>query len=198
MTKRRSGIPSDVELLQRVKAHDDVAWTELVRLYGPLVDWWLSRAGLGRDDRDDAFQDVFTTVARQIREFRCNRPGDTFRGWLRVITRSRLVDHLRRTERQISAEGGDQAQQQLLAIPDLSGDRRFDPEDGQEISLVVQQALDRVRAKVQSSSWDAFWRVVVQGESPPDVARDLGVTDAAVRVAKSRILRQLRELLSEL
>jgi RNA polymerase sigma-70 factor, ECF subfamily len=40
--------------------------------------------------------------------------------------------------------------------------------------------------------------VAVQGHSPRDVAADLGVTPDAVRMAKSRVLRRLREELPEL
>lgn len=53
-------------LLVRVKARDQEAWTRLVRLYGPLVDFWLRRAGLQSADAHDVLQDVFQAVARQI------------------------------------------------------------------------------------------------------------------------------------
>jgi DNA-directed RNA polymerase specialized sigma24 family protein len=38
-----------------------------------------------------------------------------------------------------------------------------------------------------------FWRVAVGGHSPTEIAAELGVTQAAVRKTKSRILRRLRE-----
>ncbi len=198
MTRERSGISRDAQLIERAKAHDETAWIELVRVYGPLVDWWLGQTRLTPEDRDDVFQEVFTTVARRLGEFRRDRPHDNFRGWLRVITRSRVVDHVRREDRQPAAEGGDEAQQRLLQLPELPFDRAArKAEQEQEISLVVRQALDLVRATVQPATWDAFWRVVVDGESPQQVAAELGVTDVAVRMAKSRVLRRLRELLSE-
>jgi RNA polymerase sigma-70 factor (ECF subfamily) len=199
MTRERSGIPRDAQLIERAKAHDEAAWIELVRVYGPLVDWWLGRTRLTPEDRDDVCQDIFSTVARRLSDFRKDRPHDNFRGWLRVITRSRLTDHLRREGRQPNAAaGGDEAQQRLLEFPARSSDRAAaKAEQHQEISLVVRQALDLVRATVQTATWDAFWRVVVDGESPQHVAAELGVTDVAVRMAKSRVLRRLRELLSE-
>ena len=76
-------------LIQRIKAQDADAWTKLVRLYGPLVDFWLGRDGLDEADVEDVFQDVFATVARGITDFRKDRPGDTFRGWLRTIVHRR-------------------------------------------------------------------------------------------------------------
>ncbi len=199
MTRERSGIPRDAQLIERAKAHEEAAWIELVRVYGPLVDWWLKQARLTPEDHDDVFQDVFTTVASRLGEFRNERRHDNFRGWLRVITRSRVVDHLRREENQPTAEGGDESQQRLLQLPAMPSDRAaLKAEQEQEISLVVRQALNQVRAKVQPATWDAFWRVVVDGQSPQQVAAELSVTEVAVRMAKSRVLRRLRELLTEL
>lgn len=43
-----------------------------------------------------------------------------------------------------------------------------------------------------------FWRVVVGNESVAEVAADLGVSSAAVRMAKSRVLRRLRDELEGL
>ncbi len=43
-----------------------------------------------------------------------------------------------------------------------------------------------------------FWRVTVGGQAAKDVAADLGVTASTVRVAKSRVLRRLREELEDL
>lgn len=90
-------------LIQRIKARDADAWTKLVRLYGPLVDFWLGREGLNGADVEDVFQDVFATVARGIADFRKDRPGDTFRGWLRTIVRGAAVEHLRRSRRNVVA-----------------------------------------------------------------------------------------------
>ena len=55
--------------------------------------------------REDVFQEVFTSVAQRIGEFHDKNRHSTFRGWLRIITRSRLVDHLRRENKEPQAEG---------------------------------------------------------------------------------------------
>ena len=52
-------------LLVRVKARDQEAWGRLVRLYGPLVAFWIRRAGLQDADARDVFQEVFAAVAKE-------------------------------------------------------------------------------------------------------------------------------------
>jgi RNA polymerase sigma-70 factor (ECF subfamily) len=113
----RSSIGStSSSLIQRVKAQDDDAWAKLVRLYGPLVNFWLVQAGLHGPDGEDVFQEVFTTVARKVGDFRKDRPADTFRGWLRVIVRSRAADHYRRAGRCPKAASGSDAQERFLNV----------------------------------------------------------------------------------
>jgi RNA polymerase sigma-70 factor (ECF subfamily) len=62
---------------------------------------------------------------------------------------------------------------------------------------LLWRAVELVRAEFEERSWQAFWRVTVDGQPVGDVARDLGVSANAVYVARSRILRRLREVLSD-
>src|SRR5438105_4437335 len=107
-----AGIPdsTSLSLLQRVQGNQPRAWEQLVDLYAPLVYHWCRRAGLGSEDTADVFQEVFRAVAEHVAAFRRDRPGDTFRGWLRTITRNKLRDHFRRRQDQPRAHGGTDAQ----------------------------------------------------------------------------------------
>jgi RNA polymerase sigma-70 factor (ECF subfamily) len=49
-----------------------------------------------------------------------------------------------------------------------------------------------MRAKFRPATWTAFWETVVNERPAADVARDLGLTENAVYLAKGRVLRRLR------
>jgi RNA polymerase sigma-70 factor (ECF subfamily) len=55
-----------------------------------------------------------------------------------------------------------------------------------------EQAADRVRPQVQTTSWEAFWRTSVLGHSIQETARALGISIGSVYAARSRILARLR------
>jgi RNA polymerase sigma-70 factor (ECF subfamily) len=179
-------------LLNRVKARDQEAWRRLVNLYAQWVDCWLRRSRLQSADARDVFQEVFQAVAEGIGDFRKDRPDDTFRGWLRAITRHKLADHFRRQGIQPKAAGGSAAYHQLQEVEQHGG-----PGDDLEEAVAVKQfrlrAVELIQGEFEERTWQAFWRVAVGGEAAKDVAEDLGVTPSAVRLAKSRVLRRLRQ-----
>jgi RNA polymerase sigma-70 factor (ECF subfamily) len=183
-------------LLQRLQANEPDAWERLVRLYRPLVAYWCGRWGVTGADADDIIQELFQAAAVKLPEFRRDRPGDTFRGWLRGITRNLLLAHARRTAREARGTGGTDAQIRLreLAKPESAEDA----DAPAEVSELYGRALEQVRGEFEERTWRAFLRTAVDGRTAVETATELGLTSAAVRQAKSRVLRRLRQELGEL
>ncbi len=185
---------TSLTLLERVRGQDDEAWRRLLHLYGPLVARWCNSSGIRGQDADDVQQEVFQAVAAGLDSFRRDREGDTFRGWLRVITRRKIVDYVRRRARQPEAQGGTDAQRQMQQIAEQ--ELPADTED--DLTALYHRALELVRSEFEDRTWEAFWRAAVDGQAPDLIAADMGVTPAAVRKAKSRVLHRLRQELGDL
>jgi RNA polymerase sigma-70 factor (ECF subfamily) len=58
--------------------------------------------------------------------------------------------------------------------------------------------LELIRNDFEPATWDAFHAVVVDNRPAPAVAADLRVSVGTVYVAKSRVLKRLREELAGL
>lgn len=186
---------TSITLLERVRARDQEAWGRLIYLYGPLIDHWCHRWGVAGADCEDIRQEVFQGVASNLGAFRRDRPGDTFRGWLRGITRNKLLDHLRRRDKQPHGQGGTDAQRRMLDVPEQDD---LPDDSGQETSNLYHRALELVRSEFEERTWQMFWRAAVEGQAPADIAADMKVSPAAVRQAKSRVLRRLKEEVGDL
>lgn len=185
-------------LLARVRADEPQAWERLVALYAPLVLHWCRRQGLQDQDAADVFQDVFQAVVSHIAAFRRDRPGDTFRGWLRTITQNKLRDHFRRRAGEAPGVGGSSARDRLARLPGREPADEEPARDDEVESALFARALDLIRAEFEERTWAAFWGTVVEGRATKDVAADLAMTPGAVRVAKSRVLHRLRAELGDL
>jgi RNA polymerase sigma-70 factor (ECF subfamily) len=179
-------------LLARVKALDPEAWRRLVRLYGPLIYRWCRQAGMQAADAADVAQEVFRTVLLKVREFHGDQVGDSFRGWLRAITRNKIGNHISRLKGRPRAQGGTGAQKRFLEIPEPPAPPQAN-EGSWELNLLARSALTLIRGEFEDRTWQAFWRLVAEGRSPADVAQELGMTLCAVYKAKSRVLCRLRQ-----
>ena len=185
---------TSLTLLERVRDRDEEAWRRLHLLYSPLITRWCGHCDVRGQDADDIQQEVFQAVARNLADFRRERPSDTFRGWLRVITRNKVLDHFRRQQREPQAQGGTDAHRDLEQLASQEW-----PDDSQEeLGQLYQRALDLVRGEFEQRTWQAFWRAAVESQSPADIAQDLGMTPAAVRKAKSRVLLRVRQEIGDL
>jgi RNA polymerase sigma-70 factor, ECF subfamily len=186
-----SGNSTSLGLLERVKAKDQAAWEQLASLYAPLVEHWCQKADLQDADAADVRQEVFLAVARKIEDFHRDQAGDTFRGWLRRITQSKLCDHWRK-KRDGPLIGDPKAQERLrqLSAQPMDSDAEAAAE---ETSILYRRALELIQRDFEEQSWQAFWRTVIEGQKPKDVAMDLGITANTVYLAKGRVLARLRE-----
>ena len=65
------------------------------------------------------------------------------------------------------------------------------------ITYLLRRALELIRVEFEEPTWQAFWRTTADGLSAIDVAAELGLSPGAVRQAKYRVLRRLRQELDE-
>jgi RNA polymerase sigma-70 factor (ECF subfamily) len=170
----------------------------MVQLYAPLIGHWCARGGVRGADAEDVVQEVFRVAATNLQKFRREREGDSFRAWLRGITRNMILLHFRRSSRQPQGSGGTDAFVQIQEIAAIET-TIFDQEDPPaELEALRRRALELVRGQVEERTWQAFWLTAIEEHPPSEVAARLGISATAVRMAKSRVLRRLKAQFSEL
>lgn len=188
---------TSLSLIRRVQIGDVDAWAHFVRVYGPQVYDWCRRFGLQASDAADVTQEVFRTVNSSIAGFQKQDSGGGFRGWLWTVTRSRFLDHIRSQQKQLQAQGGTDGQDLLCEVPEEAPGLN-DESASHDLSAIKRRALEIIREEFDKRNWQSFWRSAVDGEEPRHIAEDLGITVSAVHKARQRILRRLREELSDL
>ena len=177
-------------LLQQLKQSPDhaasrAAWNWFVRLYTPLLCYWARRFGLQEHDAADLVQDVFTVLVKKLPEFSYDGSG-SFRAWLRTITLNKFRDRLRQPVLSSAAA------QPLPA--ELPQDEDSDVLEAVEYRrYVVHRALQLMQAEFAEKTWKACWEHVVGGRPAAEVAAELGISVGSVYVAKSRVLKRLRQ-----
>jgi RNA polymerase sigma-70 factor (ECF subfamily) len=182
-------------LLVRLRdAQDALAWRQFVELYAPLVYRFARRKGLQDADAADLTQDVLRGVHSGVQRLEYDPQRGSFRRWLFTLAHRRLCDFLSRRGRGVRGSG-DSAVQALLeaqAAPEETA-----AWEGEFRRRLFAWAAARVREQVSASTWQAFWLTAIEGQSGKEVARQLGLSPAAVYLAKSRVMVRLKEQLRQ-
>jgi RNA polymerase sigma-70 factor (ECF subfamily) len=189
---------TSLSLLERARDNDPDAWRRISRIYGPLVYRWARQAGLQESDAMDLAQEVFAVVSARINDFRHNRPGDSFRGWLWGITSNKVKEFVRCQAANPQAFGGTTAHVRLNELPYAP------PEESRAEDLLdtntglMHRAIGLIRAEFEEKTWQAFWRATIDERKASEIADELGMTSAAVRQAKCRVLWRLKHEMTNL
>jgi RNA polymerase sigma-70 factor (ECF subfamily) len=187
---------TSISLLARLRRPgDEAAWQRFVALYTPLLYFWARRADLNGADAEDLVQDVFAVLVRELPKFDYDQ-GESFRGWLRTIAMNRCRDLFRRRGR-LGAALAAQADDAARTDGESSDPAQWLAESEYR-SQLVGRALELMREEFEEPTWRACYECTVNERAAADVAAELGLTVNAVYVAKSRVLRRLRQQLEGL
>jgi RNA polymerase sigma-70 factor (ECF subfamily) len=171
-------------------AEDSVAWNRFVQLYTPLLHFWVTRLGIDPAQRMDVCQEVLVVLI-QSREWLEARQPIRFRAWLYTVTANKCRD-LQRGLRRVT-------EPEWRADLDPSIPAPQDELDEQEYrAYLARAALRLMRDCFSESTWRACWEHVAEGRSAADVARELGISENAVYLARGRVLKRLRQELDGL
>src|SRR5262245_9496651 len=184
---------TSLSLLEQLRtAPNDAAWRRLVGLYTPLIHGWLRRHGVAVADADDLTQDVMAVLVRELPQSRHAGRRGAFRSWLRTVTVHRARDFWRRRQARPAATGASDFLKVLdqLADPESALSRVWDQEHDRHIA---RRLLELLEPEFEPNTWRAFRRVVLDGVKAADAAAELGGSVNAGLLAKSRVLRRLRQ-----
>jgi RNA polymerase sigma-70 factor (ECF subfamily) len=177
-------------LLGRLRSQppDADAWQEFVRRYRPRIYTFCLAFPLQPADAEDVTQAVLLKLVVKLQAFRYDQ-DQSFRGWLKVVTRNVLLDFL--AERGRAQGSGDSAIVRLLENVEAREGLVRQLEAGYDQEL-LEAALRHVRDRVPARQWEAFRLTALAGLSGADAAAQLGMLVATVYTAKCKVQRLVR------
>jgi RNA polymerase sigma-70 factor (ECF subfamily) len=173
----RAALAGDAAAYQRLLA-------ELLPYLRSLCRGVCARAGLSASEAEDAVQE--TLLAIHLKRHTWD-PDQALTPWLAAIARNKAIDAMRRRGRRAETDIADF--EDVLAAPVEAG--------GIERELERQDAL-RLLDQLSAKQREAIEAVSIRGESLRDAAKNLGVTEGALRVSVHRGLKALADLYRKL
>ena len=171
-------------------------WDKVMEVYAPFIRAILARYSVKGHQADDILQNVLTVVVRRVATFDRQRRG-SFRAWLRNITVNCLRNYSRSTRKTVNRTGDSNLQKLIAELkdPHSSLSRVWNEEHDR---CVLAHLLNQVKAEFRPNTLEAFSRMAIEQEKVDDVAADLGMSVNAALIARSRVMKRLREFGAEL
>jgi RNA polymerase sigma-70 factor (ECF subfamily) len=181
---------TSVSLLRRLRQEGDAdSWARFAHLYSPILYCWALKMGLQHNDALDLVQEVFVVLVQKLPEFDYDA-HKRFRGWLWTVTKRKWLERQRRRPLPLDPT----ASVQDIQAPPVTEEL----EEAEFREHLLRSVVPSLRGNFQESTWQAFWRHVVDGRPAATVAAELGLSVATVYKAKLRILAHLHTELGDL
>lgn len=175
---------TSLTLLDEVRAPGRAgAWDRFARLYTPLLISWATRNGFQDADAADLAQEVLLKLMAELPRYRRGE-GQSFRGWLYRVAVNQGRDFRRRVATR-ALPGAD-------GLSAVAGAPLSEFAEDEYRRAIVNRALALVRPEFGQQTWAAFTRLMIEHLPATDVARELGVSENAVYLARHRVLTRLR------
>ena len=176
---------------------DHSAWVIFRDRYDPYLRRLCRGYGLDDDSIEEVRQRIWIELADRMKKFQYD-PNRTFRGWLRRLCESRVVDFLRQRHAvchlSLDDRDGELGPDARRSTVDPAGRNEGDRESDLFRLFLLDEAekvQGTVRAKVQPRTWDSFWLVAVCDWTVERTAKNLGMTHTAVYAARKRVAQML-------
>jgi RNA polymerase sigma-70 factor (ECF subfamily) len=90
-------LPTRQSLLGRLKDwSDDQSWRDFFETYWRLIYSTARKSGLSDAEAQEVVQETVIAVAKQMSAFKYDPALGTFKGWLKLVIRRRVVDQYRK------------------------------------------------------------------------------------------------------
>ena len=185
-------------LLRRVRnPRDEDSWREFFHIYQPLLYRYARARGLDPEKAEEVAQQCLALLTEKMPTFEYDPEKCSFKGWLKHVTRLRIVDQYRRRQpghRPLKPPGQDtRSTATIERIEDPHGvelEKIWDDEWEQNL---VDVAMERVKRQVNAEHYQMFYMSAVQGISPREVAKMLGKNVGHVYLVRHRVAKLVKK-----
>ena len=203
MTLRHgSSLETRPSLLKRLQSGDDPeSWREFYRVYGGLIRYFATKAGLSADEAEEVVQETAIGVARRLPDYVYDPKVCRFKTWLLNLTRWRISNQIRKRGKFGEVVSGPPALRSddtastgaMERIPD-PGVPEFGAEwDAAWEKNLIATAMERLRERIDERQFQVFDLCVTKGWPPGDVAKTLGISNARVYLTRHRVTTMLKK-----
>jgi RNA polymerase sigma-70 factor (ECF subfamily) len=198
-------IPTRTSLLSRLKNWDDQeSWKEFFDTYWRMLYSVAVKSGLTNAEAQDIVQEAIVAVAKKMPQFKYDPAIGSFKSWLMLIIRRKIIDLARKRQRELPRHAASSPTTETARTATL--ERVPDPDAGQIDAIyeeewqqgMLEMAVERVKQKTDLKQFQIFHCYALKSWPVGEVARHFRVTSNQVYVTKHRVSALIKEEIKKL
>jgi RNA polymerase sigma-70 factor (ECF subfamily) len=171
---------------------DHGSWQDFFDTYWKLIYAVAIKAGLSEAEARDVVQETVLAVAKQMRENGYDRAKSSFKNWLCLITRRRIIDHFRkRTDPKLrpTPQSSDETNRTdtIARVPDPASLKLDSVWEEEWQKNLLDAAIERVKQQVTPRQFQVFDLSVLRELPVAEVKTILKVNAAQIYLARHRV-----------
>lgn len=189
-------IPTRASLLHRLKDwRDNSSWQAFFDTYWKLIYGVARRAGLSDVEAQDVVQETMVSVAKHMPTFQYDPAIGSFKAWLLVMTRWRIIGQLRKRGPMVDpAPESDSAATALVEkTADPAGDAIAAVWQAEWENYLLEAAIAKVQRNIEPEKYQIFDFYVNKDWPPAKVAERFHVSVDQVYLVKHRVTEAIRK-----
>lgn len=182
-------------LLESLKDKENApVWRHFVERYRPVLVGFARNWGLSEADAEDVAQLTFADFSRDLSAGKYERGKGRLKSWMLGIARHRVLDAQREAVKRRQWRG------ESAMIDEMDGNRITIVWEDAQKQAIFREAMERLRTEegMSTETIRAFELTVLRGVPTSEVARQCGMSENSVYVAKHRVTSRLRVIADEL
>lgn len=185
--------PTDAAMFLDMRDDDsrEKAWADFQARYRNVILSWCKRRFMAQVDAEDLTQEVLLKLFQKLAAY--DPAKGRFRVWLKAVVNNALTDWGRRQERRLEhgGIGGTDFLDQLAQVKTSESADELSGVVEDQASAIAAEVIEKVKARVEPKTWQAFYRTAVEQRPPAEVAAALGLAVGAVHGYRSRVKKML-------
>jgi RNA polymerase sigma-70 factor (ECF subfamily) len=169
------------------------AWAAFHARYHDVILTWCRRRELSSACAEDLTQEIWLKLLKDIHTY--NPEKGRLRSWLKAVVNNTLTDYWRRQGAK-PERGGVGGSVFLERLANLASPEAADELSGaieQKTNNAAAQILRRVQARLQPTTWQAFYQTLIEQRPAKEVAQELGLGVSAVYKHTYRVKQMLEQ-----
>lgn len=181
-----------------LKEGGDEGWWAFYDKYASLIVGFARSRGCDPNQAEDVLQETVLALYRHMATFDYDRDRGKFRSLIFRVALSKIGDVFRKARRRTNLAHSIQNEKTKSSLYQIDERKWREEWDAEWDRQIMSEAIDEVRGRVKSKTFESFKNVFLDGKSVKETAKKMGIPANTVSQHKHKVMNMITDVAKQL